>query len=349
MDRVKRLFYIFSLIVFFVFHGCGENNGDNSDLDESIPVETVSVEVKKIERSLKFAGNILAWRETNLGAQTSGRVEKIFVKEGDEVKKGDILIQMDDTQLTQARIQYQIAREDYQRMQPLFEQGSISPQQFDKVKAGYETAKSTYELILRNTQLRAPFSGVITAKQMNEGEVFLMMPGKFGSPSIVTIMQIDRLKVMVNVTESDFPDIKLGMPAEVTVDIYPGRTFTGEISRIDPVINDYSRTFAVEIKVDNPTKVLRPGMFARVKITVGEEEVLVVPRSALIRQMGSNAYYCFIVENGRASRREVKLGDFFDELVEIKEGLQDGDQIVVKGQYRLKDGVPVKLSLASEN
>lgn len=347
MNRVKQLFYIFSLFVFLVFCGCGEKNKGDSDLDESIPVETVDVEVKKIERSLKFAGNILAWRETNLGAQTSGRIEKIFVKEGDEVKKGDILVQMDDTQLTQARIQYQIAKEDYQRMQPLFEQGSISPQQFDKVKAGYETAKSAYELILRNTQLRALFDGVVTAKHMNEGEVFLMMPGQSGTPAIVNIMQIDRLKVMVNVTESDFPDIKLGMPAEVTVDIYPGRSFIGEISRIDPVINDYSRTFAVEIKVDNPAKVLRPGMFARVKIGVGEEEVLIAPRSALIRQMGSSAYYCFIVENDKASRREVKIGDFFDELVEVMGGLHDGEQIVIKGQYRLKDGTPVKLASAT--
>lgn len=349
MGRVKQLFYILSSVTFLVFSGCGEKNETSSDLDESIPVETVDVKVRMIERTLKFAGNILAWRETNLGAQTSGRIEKIFVKEGDEVKAGDILVQMDDTQLTQARIHYQIAREDYQRMQPLFEQGSISPQQFDKVKAGYETAESAYELILRNTQLRAPFKGVITAKHMNEGEVFLMMPGKIGPPSIVTIMQIDRLKVMMNVTESDFPDLELGMPAEVTVDIYPGRTFPGKISRIDPVINDYSRTFAVEIKVDNPTKVLRPGMFARVKLVVAEEDVLVAPRSALIRQLGSSAYYCFIVEDGKASRREVKIGLFFDELVEVEEGLHDGDQIVIKGQYRLKDGTPVKLVSATES
>lgn len=349
---MMRIFVLAGLLItaFITLTGCGKEAEDATPDEVAIPVEVTTATQKVIPRTLEFAGSILAWREANLGAQMAGRIEKIYVQEGDEVKAGDVLVQMDDTQLTQARVAYQIAKDDDERMEPLFRDGSISPQQFDKVKAAYETAKATYELMLRNTQLRAPFSATVTAKRMNEGEVFVLMPGGGGvPPSIISLMQIDPLKVLVNATESDFPRIRLGMPAEISVDIYPARPFEGRVSRIDPAINRDSRTFAVEIRVANPNKVLRPGMFARVKIIVGEENALVVPRAALIRQPGSSIMYGFVVENGGARRREVRLGVPLDDLVEIKEGLQAGDQIVIKGQLRLKDGSPVTLSAISRS
>ncbi|MBU1298887.1 MAG: efflux RND transporter periplasmic adaptor subunit [Bacteroidetes bacterium] len=321
--------------------GCGTKS---NNVDEPvIPVEVKTVEKLKVERTLDFAGTIMAWRETNLGAQTSGRIEKIFVKEGDEVKEGDILVQMDDTQLTQARIQYELAKEDFQRMKPLFDEGSISPQQFEKVKGGYETAKATYELILRNTQLRAPFSGIITAKRMNEGEVFLLAPGSGGAPSVVNLMQISQLKVLVNAPESDFPNVRLGQKATLVVDIYPNQTFSGTVSRVDPVINPTTRSFTVELKIPNDKRILRPGMFARVMIKTGDIDALIIPRSALIKQLGTNILYTYIIENDAAKRREVTLGKEMDAIVEVLSGLEIGNQLVVKGMGRLKDGSRVQI------
>ncbi len=339
MKQIK-IFTAILLTAFLI--GCGSKT-EKTNEEPIIPVEVQQVGKMKIERTLDFAGTVMAWRETNLGAQTSGRIEKIYVKEGDEVKEGDVLVQMDDTQLTQARIQYEIMKEDYTRMKPLFEEGSISPQQFDKIKAGYETAKSTYELILRNTQLRAPFSGVITAKRMNEGEVFLLAPGAGGAPSIVNIMQIDPLKILVNVAENNFPNIRLGQTATIEVDVYPNQYFTGTVSRVDPTINPFTRSFAVEIKVPNNKRIIRPGMFARVMIKTGDIEALVIPRSSLIKQLGTNIFYTYIIENDIAKRRQVTLGKEMDEILEVISGLEVGNQLVVKGMGRLKDGSRVKI------
>ncbi|RCK72606.1 MAG: putative Co/Zn/Cd efflux system membrane fusion protein [Ignavibacteriae bacterium] len=331
------------LIISFILIGCGSKTQNTNNDPEIISIETTPVKVMKIERTLDFSGTIMAWREANLGAQTPGRIEKIYVKEGDEVKEGDLLVQMDDAQLTQARIQYEISRQDYERMKPLFDEGSISQQQFDKVKAGYETAKSAYELILRNTQLRAPFSGIVTAKRMNEGEVFILAPSAQGAPSIINLMQIDFLKVLVNVPESDFPQVRLNQSAKIEVDIYPEKVFTGTVSRVDPAINPVTRTFTVEIKIPNSNKILRPGMFARVKIKTGEVEAIFVPRSALIKQLGSNIFYVYIAENNTAKRRDVNLGLELNEWVEIKSGLNPEDQLIIKGLGRLKNGSPVKI------
>ncbi|MDI6802617.1 MAG: efflux RND transporter periplasmic adaptor subunit [Bacteroidota bacterium] len=339
---MRQINVLTSILFAVLLVGCGSKT-NNTNYEPVIPVEVHQVGKMKIERTLDFAGTVMAWRETNLGAQTSGRIEKIFVKEGDEVKEGDVLVQMDDTQLTQARIQCEIAKEDFTRMKPLFDEGSISPQQFDKVKAGYETTKSTYELILRNTQLRAPFSGVITAKRMNEGEVFLLAPGAGGAPAIVNIMQIDVLKILVNVAESNFPNIRLGQTAAIEVDVYPNQSFSGTVSRVDPAINPMTRTFAVEVKVPNSKRILRPGMFARVMIKTGDIEALIIPRSALIKQLGTNILYTYIIENDTAKRRQVILGKEMDEIVEVISGLDIGNQLVVKGMGRLKDGSPAQI------
>lgn len=332
---------LFLTIISLIIFGCTKENNNKDDL--VIPVEVTTINKMKLEKTLDFAGTLMAWRETNLGAQTSGRIEKIYVQEGSEVKEGDILVQMDDTQLTQTRIQYEIAKQDFDRMKPLFEEGSISPQQFEKIKAAHDNAKATYELILRNTQLRAPFSGVITSKRMNEGEVFLLMPGAGGAPAIVTIMQLNPLKVLVNVTESDFPIIKIGQTANLKVDIYPDQTFSGVVSRVDPTINPATRTFVVEIKVPNDKRILRPGMFARVSIKTGEIEAVIAPRSALLKQIGSNIMYCFIIEGEQSRRREVKIGKEMDEIVEITSGLNVGDKLIIKGQGKVKDGNRVQI------
>jgi len=338
---MKRTFVLtYSLIGLFLLIGCSKKK---LSIEENIPVKTIPIKLHTIDRTLVFTGNIEPWKETKFGAQMSGRIEKIYVKEGDKVKKGDILAQLDDTQLTQARIQYQLAKLDYERMKPLLEEGSISQQQFDNIKGRYETAKAAYELTLKNTQLRAPFTGLVTAKWMNEGEVFLLFPGAAGSPAIFTLMQIDPLKLTVNATEKDFPQLKKGMKVDVQVDIYPDTIFTGQISRLDPVINPITRTFGVEVKINNTQKILRPGMFARVTIHVGKEQVLAVPRASLIQQPGTSIFYCFVVENGIARRRDIQRGDTYDKFIEVKSGLNVGEQLVIQGQYRLKDGLKVKV------
>ncbi len=347
MNKAKSILLILLTVVIIASCSKKENN-NQSKADEIIPVEVTLVKKSLIDREIELVGNLLAWKEANLAAQTTARVQKIYVDAGSRVKEGDLLFEMDDTQLAQAKIQYQVAKDNYDRLKPLYETGSISQSQFDQVKAAYETAEKTYQLLLSNTQFRAPFSGVVTAKRLNEGEVFLLAQGGVGAPTIISMMQINPLKLILNVSVNNLKDVKLNQSVQVQTDIFPDETFTGTISRINPAINPVSRTFEVEVKIPNPNEKLKPGMYVRAKILTGKTEGIIVNRSAALKQLGSNAYYGFIVKDNIAKRVELIIGKEFDSLVEITSGLNEGELLVTRGQGLLKDGSKVDIKKKAE-
>ncbi|MFN3133957.1 MAG: efflux RND transporter periplasmic adaptor subunit, partial [Candidatus Kryptonium sp.] len=212
---MKKLFLGTFLIVGLIFLGCASKNEDpkSNNLNEDIvPVKVAKAEKRNYDIILEYAGTVEPYQKARVGAQISGTVEKIYVREGDFVKEGQILAQMNTQQLTQAKIQYELAESDYKRMKSLFETGSIPEQQLERAKANYEAAKASYELILSNTQIRAPFDGIITEKLMNEGEVFTLVPTGVGGPGIVTLMRMDIVKIKLSIAERDFPLIKLNQP-----------------------------------------------------------------------------------------------------------------------------------------
>jgi len=337
------------IIVLFVIIGCSKKENTNGkSIEQVIPVEVIEVKKGDVQRDIELVGTLAAWKEANLGAQTTARIDKIYVEEGRRVKEGDLLFTMDDTQLAQAKIQYQVAKDNYDRLKPLYETGSISQSQFDQVKAAYETAEKSYKLLLVNTQFRAPFSGIITAKKLNDGEVFLLAPGGAGAPTIVSMMQINPVKLLLNVSEKNFRDVKLNQAVEITSDIYPDEVFKGTISRINPTINSTTRTFEVEVKIPNQNEKLRPGMFVRAKILVGKTEGILIPRSAALKQVGTSAFYSFIVKDNIAKRVDISIGKEFDSFVEITNGLSLGDLLVVKGQGLLKNGSKVEIKSKAE-
>ena len=182
---LKKILLITLPLISLLLTSCSNDEGEagNNNINNAVPVVVSTVKDTIITRSIDLVGTLAPWKEANLGAQTTGRIEKIFVEEGSEVKEGDLLFQMDDTQLAQAKIQYDIAKDDFIRMEPLYEQGSISKQEIDKIKAAYESSEYSYKLLLTNTQFKAPFTGVITSKKMNEGEVFMLAPTG-GAPAI---------------------------------------------------------------------------------------------------------------------------------------------------------------------
>lgn len=347
MNKVKFIAALFLSAVVFISCSKKEDNTQKNS-GAGIPVEVTLIKKSMIDREVELVGNLMAWKEANLAAQTTARVHKIYVDAGSRVKEGDLLFEMDDTQLAQAKIQYQVAKDNYERLKPLYETGSIAQSQFDQVKAAYETAEKTYQLLLSNTQFRAPFSGVITAKRLNDGEVFLLAPGGVGSPTIVSLMQINPLKLILNVSESNLRDIKLNQTVEIKSDIFPNEIIKGTISRINPAVNPASRTFEVEVKIPNPNEKLKPGMYVRAKILIGNTQGIIVNRSAALKQLGSTAYYGFIVKDNTAKRVELTLGKEFDSMVEITSGLNEGDYLVTRGQGLLKDGSKVDIKAKSE-
>ena len=345
--KSKNIFLILAAIgtlSAILLWGCGKSTEETKTEEKIVPVEVTKISDSDINRDLEFVGTLSPWKEANLAAQTTARIQKIYVDAGSRVSEGQLLFEMDDTQLAQAKIQYQITKDNFDRMKPLFESKSISQSQFDQIKAAYETSEKTYTLLLANTQFRAPFSGVITSKRLNEGEVFLLAPGGLGAPAIVSMAQINPLKLMLAVSESNLKDIKMNQDVVVTTDVYPGESFKGTVSRIFPILNSATRTVDIEVRLPNSGERLKPGMYVKAKVSIGTTKGILINRSSVLRMLGSNSFYAFISKNDAIAKRvALTLGREFNSQIEIVGGLNYGDYLITKGQSLLKDSTKIEI------
>ena len=259
--------------------------------------------------------------------------------------KGTVLVQMDRTQLHQAEIQLKTLALDYERLDTLQKVGSVARQQYDQIRAQYEIARSNVEFLTENTRLKAPFSGIISGKYYEPGEMYSGAPvPTVGKAAILSLVQIDRLKIFVPVSEKYYPQIKSGMDATIKNDIYPDRSFRGRVNRIFPTIDPVTRTFSVEVVMANGEGILRPGMFARVSFDLEEVEAIVLPALAVLKMQGSNERYLFIEQEGKAKRIPVTIGSRYDDQIEvISDQFHAGVRVITSGQSRLLDGVNVEV------
>ena len=348
----------YSFILSAAVAGCtagnsGEGNLGGTDTDTTgistavseQMVEVMILEEQIISRTIEYTSSLIPFEEIHLAPASPGRVERIFAEIGDRVKKGDKLVQMDRTQLHQASIQFQNVATDFRRLDTLNRVGSISKQQYDQVKAQYDIAKSNLEFLEENVVLRAPLAGVISGRYFEDGELYSGAPNTAaGKAAILSIVQIDPIKALVNISEKYFPSISTGMDAMVTCDIYPEDNFPGRVLRIYPTIDPMTRSFTIEVEISNEQELLRPGMFCRVEMKLGEEMALVVPSVSVLKLQGSNERYMFLEENGYARRITVEVGKRFDDKIEvISSELHPGSRLIVTGQAKLLDGDRVKV------
>ncbi|MBM3420673.1 MAG: efflux RND transporter periplasmic adaptor subunit, partial [Bacteroidetes bacterium] len=275
-----------------------------------------------------------------------GRIDKIYVEVGDRVSKGDNLFVMDRTQLMQARIQLAGLAKDLARLDTLLQTGSTRQQQYDQLKLQYDLTRSNVEFMEENTLMKAPFGGVVTGRYYEAGEMYTGAPSAAsgGKAGIVTVMQINPLKVIISVSEQYFPQVKRGIQVKITSDIYRNEVFEGRVSLVHPTINPLTRSFQAEIEVPNAKETLRPGMFVRAAMELGQTEAFVVPASTVLIQEGTNQRYLFVERSGVAERIEVVPGKRFDEMIEItSDKLATGDRIIFQGQAKLIDGNRVEV------
>ncbi len=315
-----------------------------SDSTSVIPVRTTLVTKSIIARTIDYTSTVQAWEEVNMAPATPGRVDRIYVEVGDRVQKGQQLFLMDRTQYYANKIQLANLEKDLARLDTLLRAGSVKEQLYDQTRAQYEVMKTNVEFMEQNTLLLAPFPGIITGRYLEEGELYTGAPGAAGKSAVVTLMQINPVKIIVSISEQYFPQVRNGMKVRVTADVYPGREFEGTVFRVHPTIDPMTRTFRAEIRIPNSGEVLRPGMFARTYIDMGQEEALIVPANTVMLQEGTNERYLFVVENGVAVRRSVTIGQRFDDRFEVSDGgLSEGDCLVSEGQARLKSGQRVEI------
>lgn len=308
--------------------------------DAAQPVRVASAQEMTLRRTVSYSGTIEAWEQALITAPSGARIERIHVREGDRVRRGQVLVNMESANLQQVQVQLEQARNDVERLRRLVEVGSVSRQQLEQAETQYETTRSNYEMLQQNTVLRAPIDGVVTGRYFVEGEMF--MPGA-QSPSILTIMQTNPLKVIVNVSENYFPYVQQGMAAAIRLDMYPERGFAGHVAQIFPTVDPSSRTFRVEVRVDNPDGALSPGMFARVDLDLGEITGLFLPAAAVLQSPGSNDRFVYVVDGDVARRTVVATGPRMEEYRLIESGLSQDDRIVIEGTGRLHDGTAIRI------
>ena len=313
--------------------------------EKIIPVSVQEIIKQTIPRTLDYTANLIAFREINFAPASPGRIESIDVEVGTRVRKGQVLVEMDKTQLTQALTQYENVKTNFQRIDTLYQLGSASEQQYEQLKTQYEIAKSNYEFLLENTTLESPINGIVTGKYFEGGELYSGVPNtQAGKAAILTLMQINPLKAVISISQSHYPDVKEGMKAEISTDIFQGKTFRGTVYKVYPTIDASTRTFKTEIIVDNPSEILRPGMFADIHVKLSDAEALVVPSIAVLKQEGTNIRYVFLSEEGTAKRIDVTMGKRFDDLIEISgDGLVEGADLIVEGQGNLLDGSRIRI------
>ncbi|MDO9340512.1 MAG: efflux RND transporter periplasmic adaptor subunit [Bacteroidales bacterium] len=306
----------------------------------AIPVKVMALSKTKISRTIDYTATVLPFEEVNMAPSTPGRIDKIFVEVGDKVNKGDDLFLMDRTQLYQLKLQLSSLEKDLNRIDTLLKSGSAKQQQYDQMKTQYDVTKTNVDFMEENSLLKAPFYGVVTGKYFENGEIYSGAPTtQSGRSAVVTVMQVNPLKVNVNISEQYYPLIKRGMKGFITADVYKSETFTGTVYRISPTISSATRSFITELELPNRNDLLKPGMFVRVSMDLGEVETFVVPANTVLVQEGTNIRYVFIEKNNIAYRIEVELGKRFDDQLEIiSENLKEGDRLVNEGQSRLING-----------
>lgn len=328
---------------------CTSQQADkNANAEQTEKIEHVRITVMEpevITRTVVYTASMEPFNVVHMAPTTPGRIEKINVETGDRVREGQELVRMNDVQLKQAEIQLNNLQIEYNRLDTLNKLGSVAPQQYDQLKTQYDVAKENVAYIRKNTILVAPFNGIISGKYFEPGEMYSGSPvASIGKAAIISIIQVEKLKAIVSVSETYLPFVKNGMEVKLNFDVYPNETFTGKVILISPTINMQSRTFEIEIGVNNPGEKLRPGMFGRVTIPLEQTNALVLPAESILKMQGSNVRYLFKEENGVAKRLEVELGQRFDDKIEvISKDLKQGDHIIVEGQARLLDGNKVQV------
>ena len=328
-----------------VFTACTSNRANDPTAESAtgkaaVPVRVETLSKTKISRTIDYTATVLPFEEVNVAPATPGRIEKIFVENGDRVNKGDDLFLMDRSQLYQLKLQLANLAKDLSRLDTLLATGSVKQQQYDQLKTQYDVTKANVDFMEENTFLKAPFNGIITGKYFENGEIFSGTPTTAtGKAAVVTIMQVNPLKLEVAVSEQYYPLVKRGMKATVTADVYSDQVFTGTVFRKAPTVSSATRTFIAEIELPNRNDLLKPGMFVRVAMELGEVETFVVPAASVLMQEGTNIRYVFTEDQGIANRIEVTIGKRFDDRLEIiSDNLKEGSRLVTEGQSKLLNG-----------
>ena len=339
-----------------------KTNASGEDVFGAAPVKVLKAERRRLAQTIRATGTIEALHKITLTPDQGGKIARIYVNEGDRVVQGQVLAEIDTEsirlQLKQAEAGQAVAEAAYkdaarnkERMDRLLKENAVSEQQFEQVRLALEASLAQVEQAraavnmarhaLDVSIMKAPFSGIIAAKNAEVGDVVNPMMGGFGaSGGVLTLVDFAKVKVSIDVSQEVAMKVQKGQPAELRVSSYPERVFPGTVTLANLAADPLTKNFGIEVTADNPDLALRPGTFGEISIEVeSRESALAVPQKAIVDQG-----FLFVAQDGKAVKRAVKLGLQTAESVEILSGLEEGESVIIAGNYSLEDGAPIQVN-----
>jgi membrane fusion protein (multidrug efflux system) len=357
---MKRLFHISLCVItaccLLLFPAC--KNKESKSVEEKVfNVHIQDVVKKPLKPFIESIGTLNPFEEVTISAEVEGVMRSVKVEEGTQVSKGMLLAAIDDTDyglevkraeaaLRQTEATLENTRLEFKRKDALHREELVTKQQYDDVvtrlslaEAEVDRAKaflSLARLKLLKTKITSPIACVVKEKRVSVGDFV-----KNGTPLFV-IIQPNPLKLRFTVPEKDVGRLKINQEVVLTVDGFAGREFKGKVNIVFPNVEEKTRTLQVEALILNSDGVLKPGLFAKVILyTADERDTVVVPITALLYE--AETVKVFIIEGDRAKERKVKLGSKYGEMMEIVEGVKEGEKVVATGQQNLSAGAKVSI------
>ena len=315
-------------------------------------VATSKVQQESWQPSLSAVGSMVAVNDVSVTNEVPGKVDKIQFESGQRVEKGEPLIhldaEVDRAELRGLQSELQLAQVQFERAAKLVKERSVSQSNYDEAKARLETAKANVaskQALINKKTIRAPFTGELGIRQVDLGEY---LPA--GS-AIVPLQSLDPIYVDYSLPERYLADLSVGQTVELTVQSYPNETYQGQIEALNPGIDPGTRSVQLRAKLDNPNALLRPGMFAEVRTLLPRRnDVLTVPQRAISYAPYGNSVFVVKEKDGQkvVQRRQIDTGMVRDGQVEVKSGLEAGDEVVSAGQNKLRNDQPININNSIE-
>jgi membrane fusion protein (multidrug efflux system) len=318
-------------------------------------VSTVKASALPWQPTLSAVGTLRAAKGADLAMDVAGLVTDVNLKSGEDVKQGQLLLQLRDgddaAQLRQLEANAELSKITFDRARRQLDAQAISKADYDTAAADYKARQAAVEqqkVVVAKKQLRAPFAG--------RAGIITTSPGDYLSAgdAVVTLQQLDPLYVDFNVPQGQLGQLKVGQPVNLTLDAYPGRLFSGKLTAVSPKVDTGTRNVQVEATIPNHDKTLSPGMFAKVSVDVGEvRQQLTLPQAAIIYNPYGNTVYVVQPPKGKDGQGKpqpptvqqafVTTGDTRGDQVAILKGITAGTEVVTSGQVKLKNGAPIKV------
>ena len=336
---MKRVNVLLTAAAAIVMISCGQQTTNTQQVVMDTPKVTVAtVNAEYVSQLQVYPTTVEADIVNNIAPQSAARISKIYVEIGDKVSEGQTLALMDAVNLDKARLQLVNDSIEFGRIEQLHKIGATSQSDYEAMTLKYDVSKKTYNNLLENTILKSPIDGIVTARNYDEGDMYAMTQPLF------VVQKISPVKMLINVSESKYSQIKKGMEVDITTDAYGDKQFKGTVDLIYPTINSMTHTFPVEVKFANNNLTLRPGMFARVTVNYGDNFRVVVPDRAVMKQVGSGEQYVYVLnDDGTVTYSVVELGRRMGNRYEVLSGLDDNATVVLTGQTKLKNGIEVEV------